>query len=303
MGTAEVESTRAQRRRAGIARRRAERRVDASAAQARDLPNWELLLPALAGVALAGYLSLVAWWGGTPVACSAGSDCEIVQTSRFASVLGIPVAGWGAAGYAALAWTGWRVRSPRWHGLLALALSAPALAASLSLTAISLFVIGATCIWCLASLGLVAACFVASLRAQPAGLRRAPRPLAAAAVVSLLVLGGLHLSFRSHLAAGPEDPRLRALARHLADSGAIFYGASWCEHCAEQKGLFGAAAHRLPYVECSPNGRRAPQAPVCRRAGIESYPTWLVNGQHFEGVVPPERLARISGFRSGRAGS
>ena len=61
----------------------------------------------------------------------------------------------------------------------------------------------------------------------------------------------------------------RALAEHLAEEGALFYGASWCPHCQEQKRLFGASASRLPYIECSPAGRNTPQAPSCNSAGVQ----------------------------------
>lgn len=297
MATIESDSDRTLRRRAAIERRRAERRASGSRAlSARALPNWELLIPALIGVALASYLSVIAWWGGTPLACGIGSDCDAVQGSRFASLFGVPVAAWGALAYVALAGIAWRIPSARWHGILALTVSGPALAMSLYLTAISLFVVRATCAWCIASLLLVLACFIASLRALPTDQRKLPRSLAPAAVASLLVIGVVHLQFQSDLTTGPEDPRLRALALHLADSGAVFYGASWCNHCQEQKAVFGGAAHRLPYVECSPNGRGTAAASACRDAGVNVYPTWIVVGQRFEGLVPPDRLAELSGF-------
>lgn len=64
----------------------------------------------------------------------------------------------------------------------------------------------------------------------------------------------------------------------------------------EQKDLFEASAGRLPYVECSPNGRNAPQASVCRQKNITSYPTWIIGGRVIKGVVTPDRLAIISGY-------
>jgi hypothetical protein len=65
----------------------------------------------------------------------------------------------------------------------------------------------------------------------------------------------------------------------------------------EQKDLFGASAESLPYVECSPNGRTAPQAAVCVRERIESYPTWFIRGQRHTGVIKPDRLATLSGYK------
>ena len=96
---------------------------------------------------------------------------------------------------------------------------------------------------------------------------------------------------------GPEDPLVRALAEHLAEEDAVFYGASWCPHCQEQKRLFGASASRLPYIECSPGGRNAPQAPSCARAGIRTYPTWIIDGRAVVGeVMTLAQLADATGF-------
>jgi len=116
-----------------------------------------------------------------------------------------------------------------------------------------------------------------------------------AALVILL----LHGSYTAPQAepAGPEDPAIRALAEHLTEEGVLFYGASWCPHCQEQKRLFGASAVRLPYIECSPAGANTPQAPSCSRAGIQSYPTWVINGMTIAGeVLTLAQLADATAF-------
>jgi hypothetical protein len=90
---------------------------------------------------------------------------------------------------------------------------------------------------------------------------------------------------------------IRALAEHLAEQDVVFYGASWCPHCQEQKRLFGASADRLPYVECSLGGPNAPQSAACRTAGIQSYPTWVINGRATVGqVLTLAQLADATGF-------
>lgn len=58
----------------------------------------------------------------------------------------------------------------------------------------------------------------------------------------------------------------------IKESGAKFYGAWWCPHCAEQKALFGKSAVNLPYIECSNPDRT--QNEVCDAAHITGYPTW-----------------------------
>ena len=85
--------------------------------------------------------------------------------------------------------------------------------------------------------------------------------------------------------------QLAALADHLRESGAVFYGAYWCPHCQAQKQMFGAAASSLPYVECDPRGANA-QPNACQAAGVRAYPTWVIGGQTIEGEVTPSELAR-----------
>jgi len=64
----------------------------------------------------------------------------------------------------------------------------------------------------------------------------------------------------------------------------------------EQKDLFEASVDRLTYVECAPNGPEGLKAFVCIEKKIETYPTWIINGKRYEGVIKPERLARYSGY-------
>jgi hypothetical protein len=64
----------------------------------------------------------------------------------------------------------------------------------------------------------------------------------------------------------------------------------------EQKDLFEASADRLPYVECSPRGRTGPKAAVCWKNNINSYPTWLIGGRRYKGILKPNRLAVLSGY-------
>ena len=102
----------------------------------------------------------------------------------------------------------------------------------------------------------------------------------------------------------PSTPASLALARHLQQVGAKMYGAYWCPHCHAQKERFGkeATAEILGstaqpvYVECSPQGRSAPQATVCQEAGIGVYPTWLIGGEKYEGNLSLQKLAELSDY-------
>ncbi|MEO0408754.1 MAG: vitamin K epoxide reductase family protein [Cyanobacteria bacterium P01_A01_bin.135] len=94
-----------------------------------------------------------------------------------------------------------------------------------------------------------------------------------------------------------SGPAEMALAAHLAETGAIKYGAWWCPHCHAQQTLFGQEAFTaIDYVECDPGGVD-PQPGLCRAKGVASYPTWEINGQTHSGVQPLERLAQLSNYQ------
>jgi uncharacterized membrane protein len=128
-----------------------------------------MLLAALAliGLLIAVYLTLYKVGVIGQLACTIGS-CETVNTSRWATFLGLPVAAWGIVFYvvalalalaslqerfeesralvgAIVAWCGWGVLFSGW------------------LTYLELFVIHAICIWCVTSAVVVAVMFVVSL--------------------------------------------------------------------------------------------------------------------------------------------
>lgn len=108
-----------------------------------------LALLALAGLAVAGYLTFEKLSGRTG-ACIVGSGCDVVNSSPYAVVLGIPVAAFGVAWSAAalvavLAW--WRSGRRFWM----LALYAGGLIGvifEVYLVYLELFVIRAVCSWC-----------------------------------------------------------------------------------------------------------------------------------------------------------
>ena len=197
----------------------------------RERPNWLLTGLAGAGMALTAYLTLISFLGEYPLYCDAGSTCDIVQRSRWGTFLGMPTAFWGFLTYSSLAFIGFRVREPGRHWKSAWAVSLAGLGYSLYFNTVSLFVIEAMCVYCLASLSIMAAIFAVVLHQQPAGLPKFKYPVWAAEtiVVALLIVGGMHLHYSGLFdpAAGPEDPYLQGLAEHLTQEKAIFYGAFW----------------------------------------------------------------------------
>lgn len=275
------------------------RKAREAASRRKKLPNWPLLALALVGMALTGYLTGTAWFETKLAYCGAGSGCDTVQSSRWATLLGAPIALWGFLAYGTLAWIAWRVRQPTQHWQAAWLVALLSLGVSLYLTSISLLVLQASCYYCLASLALIVV-IVGLLAVQSRQVPGIAWPvwLAQSAGLAAVVVVLLHLHYSGVFSrsAGPEDPYLRGLAERLQSSGAVFYGASWCPHCQEQKEMFGAAAARLPYVECSPNGPQGAANPVCLANGVTEYPTWTFGTERHTGTLSIEELASRSGY-------
>ena len=267
---------------------------------ARALDNTLLALVS-AGIVLTAYLTFTAWFGEHPAFCGTGSACDLVQASRWSKLLGVPMSLWGLLTYAVLARSIWRLRQRPSAWRFAILVAFVGAGVSWFLTIVSIVQIEATCMYCLASFVVMNALLVLLLMRRPAHLpeHRWSKALPTPAAVAIAVVLGLQLHFSGLFdpAAGPEDPYLKELAIHLAESGAKFYGAYWCPHCQEQKALFEASVDRLPYVECSPDGRNGAESLACRDADVADYPTWIIGTSRKTGVLAAKELARLSGFR------
>jgi uncharacterized membrane protein len=122
---------------------------------------------ALLGVFVSLYLTLYKLGYIGTLSCSIGS-CETVNTSRWATFAGAPVAAWGLAFYVvtlavAIVGTLPNFAGSRQPSTALVAMSAAGVAFSAYLTSLEVFVIHAYCIWCLVSAALVTAILVASL--------------------------------------------------------------------------------------------------------------------------------------------
>jgi uncharacterized membrane protein len=105
-------------------------------------------LVALAGIAVAGYLTWV-HFDDAALVCVAGGGCETVQESEYAEIAGIPVALLGLGAYVVLlGLVIWDTATAR---LAAATIAFVGLLFSVYLVALQLFVIDAVCVWCLAN--------------------------------------------------------------------------------------------------------------------------------------------------------
>jgi len=105
-------------------------------------------LLAVAGVGVAGYLTDV-HYTGLHLVCAFGRGCETVQTSIYASLLGVPVALLGLISYVSILACVSR-RDGRWL-FWSFSISLIAWGFSLYLTYREIFTIHAICSWCVSS--------------------------------------------------------------------------------------------------------------------------------------------------------
>jgi uncharacterized membrane protein len=264
----------------------------------RSSPNWPLLAISILGMALTAYLTYTSFIGASVKGCSAGSGCDVVLTSRWAEMFGLPTSLWGFLAYAGLAAISFIKRADK-HWRYAWTAALLGVAYSVYLTTVSLTILHATCPYCLTSLSLMVASLAITTYQRPAELqnfkwkgwliRRIP--------VAAVFVFALHLQYVV-VPSMPDSPVAMALADHLTAIGAKFYGASWCEHCQRQKSYFGKAAGHLPYVECKAGGPSAPLSIQCSEAYISTFPTWIIKDRRIEGVLSLPELADMSGFKA-----
>ena len=117
--------------------------------------SWAIPFLCLVGLGIAAYLAYVEV-NQVKAICGPIGECNVVQTSDYALLLGVPVAVWGVLNYLGVAalWAGQRFLDARLanlsqYGLLGLLFFGTLF--SVYLTCLELFVIHAVCAWCLGS--------------------------------------------------------------------------------------------------------------------------------------------------------
>lgn len=276
---------------------------------------------AILGAMLTAYLTVVEATGGE-AACPT-NGCNIVLSSPYAQIFGLPLPLFGFLGYLGMAILAlgplainaetkkdFKIRAEEisWRFLF---IGACAMAVfSAYLMYLLAFEIKAFCPYCVTSAVLSFALLTVTLvghRWKDIGQIVFTGVLVA--FVTMVGVIGLYASVNQNgsstvTTAGVAPPPIQttsgpseiALAQHLQEIGAKKYSAYWCPHCQQQREMFGQEAFEyITVIECAPDGQNA-QPDVCRAAGIEGFPTWEINGEKYSGARPLSELARLSGY-------
>lgn len=93
-----------------------------------------------------------------------------------------------------------------------------------------------------------------------------------------------------------EEPVIdMSLAECLTSKGVVLYGAFWDSSTKNQKNAFGASIDDITYVECGVEGDFRAQAIECSDAGIQAYPTWVIDDVKHMGIMTGDQLSALSG--------
>ncbi|MEG4119149.1 MULTISPECIES: vitamin K epoxide reductase family protein [unclassified Microcoleus] len=272
------------------------------------------------GAATTAYLTVVKLSNGTAVCPIEG--CDIVLSSPYAYVFGLPLSLFGFLGYLSMIvfavapllvnpaeQKSLRSKLESWTGLFLFAGSTAMTIFSGYLMYVLAVDIKAACIYCIASALFATSLFVLALIGRE--WDDIGQLFFIGILVSMLVLiSSLALyadvnnlgtaketSMNTTTSSGTSEI---ALAQHLKRVGAKMYGSFTCDHCQMQKESFGKEAARIiNYIECNPQGKNA-RRDLCEAAKIQGTPTWEINGKFYSGQKSLQELADLSGYQGTR---
>ena len=272
------------------------------------------------GAAVTAYLTAVKLSQGVVTCPIAG--CDIVLSSPYAYVFGLPLSLFGFLGYVSMIvfavaplfvnpseQKSLRSKLESWTGLFLFAGGTAMTIFSGYLMYVLAIDIKAACIYCFASALFATSLFVLSLIGRE--WEDIGQLFFIGILVSMLVLissvalyadvnnlgTAKETSMKTTTSSGTSEI---ALAQHLKRVGAKMYGSFTCDHCQMQKESFGKEAARIfNYIECNPQGKNA-RPDLCQAAKIQGTPAWEINGKFYEGQKSLQELADLSGYQGSR---
>ena len=269
----------------------------------------------LFGFSLVTYLTVTHFFGQKVALCNVeGSGCDLVLSSEYAKIFGIPLTIFGALGYLTL-------------GILAglpLLLKRDDPKAQTQLKELAnflLFMVSSStfvfsgylmyllasgsiggqpqvCLYCISSAVTMMTIWLLTVFGNT--WKDVGQLFFTGAIVAIVTITGtLGIYSSQGKLAAQSNSFAGRLAIHLTDTKAKMYGAYWCPHCQDQKKKFGEAQKLVPYIECDGKGVN-PQPELCRQKGITGFPTWEINGKMLSGERSLDELATASGYTGAR---
>lgn len=223
---------------------------------------------------------------------SAEVSCDVVTTSLYSEVFGIPMSllGIGFFGLLILLLL-WDKKDSVFHGVFFLSLFM--LIPSLYLTFIEAFELGAFCVLCESSkvmmVGLLVVSFLATKKTTPLPLRNAI-PIV---IGGLLVVG---ITYFAQMSGGTKVD-YSELFLCANENGVTYYKSVRCANCRRQEQVFGPAYSKLNSIECHPEGEN-PQVELCLEKDISKTPTFVIerDGVEIKRAIGIQQIPAFADF-------
>lgn len=252
-----------------------------------------IIILAFLGIGIMGYLTYIHYVNAQSFCdLSETVSCDIVTTSIYSEILGIPISIAGLSYFALVLLFLLFNKSKnvfRYIFFLTVLMIIP----SLYFSFLEVAVIKAVCILCESSKVLMflilSMSFYKARKVSPVTLR----------MIAPLVITGLTLSavifFMQTGNTVKKD--YSALVSCLNEQGLTYYKSVKCNNCKRQEKLFGEAIKKLNSIECHPEGKN-PRPEFCLEKKISKTPTFILEqeGKEIKRVEGLQSISKLSEF-------
>jgi uncharacterized membrane protein len=256
-----------------------------------------IIVLALLGLGIMSYLTYIHYANAQSFCdLSAEVSCDVVTTSIYSEIFGIPVSVLGILYFGIVLLIGLTksgLKGFQWIFFL----TAFVLIPSLYLTLTEIFFIHSFCILCESSKVLMLVVLIASFSVIKTRTRNLGRLLAPILIAGVVISGVVFFAQTGTVVKEDHSD----LVKYMNEQGWTYYKSYTCSNCRRQEKLLGQAYEFVNSVECHPDGPDG-NSELCLEKGIDKTPTWILerDGEEvmrLEGLQPIEKLTEVSGFK------
>ncbi|MBI4114720.1 MAG: vitamin K epoxide reductase family protein [Candidatus Niyogibacteria bacterium] len=252
------------------------------------------IILAFAGLGVMGYLTYL-HYANAQSFCDFSEEvsCDVVTTSIYSEIFGIPVSLLGMGFFGTLLLLLFFYKKNDVFRLTFL-LSVFMLVPSLYLTVIEATAIGSFCILCETSKAVMVLILIVSFFGmRTSGVAFHAREVMPIVIAGLLVIG---ITFFAQSGGGTKED-YTALFLCANENGVTYYKSVRCSSCRRQEKIFGPAYPVLNAIECHPEGED-PQPELCLEKDISKTPTFIreQNGEELKRAVGIRQIPAFAEF-------
>ena len=254
---------------------------------------WMIVLCAITGIGIMSYLTYI-HYAQSKSFCDISQEvsCDVVTTSIYSEIFGIPVSVLGLLFFAAVLFLVIKRRDKAFQTLFIVTLFA--LIPSLYLSLTELIFINSICILCETSKVLMLIIFGASLWASGLDSKAAFRIGVPVLIAGLVAAGVTYFAQTGTVVKKDYSTFIQC----LNSKGVVYYKSVRCSTCRRQEMVLGEAYKKINSVECHPDGEN-PQPELCLSKKISKTPTFLMESgglevKRLEGLQQVKDLAAFT---------